>query len=89
MLMTIEEIRKYAEEKGLPHRGIVDMCKRLEADYKDGNVDDMEAALLCVYIDGQSEHWKGVRQFLDKNREERAKRKKEMAEKANSTKAEE
>ena len=79
MFVTIDEIRKYAEEKGFPKKGIADMCKRLEADYKDGNVDDMYAIYLCNYIDGQAEYWKGVREFIDKNREERAKRREERA----------
>lgn len=82
--MTIEEIRKYADEKGMPKKGTADMCKRLEADYKDGNVDDMEAAYLCTYIDRQSEYWKEFRRFLDFSREERAKRREERAKKADS-----
>ena len=72
--MTIEEIRKYAVEKGFPKRGLADMCKRLEADYKDGNVDDMYAIYLCNYIDEQAAYWDRVRKFIDTNREERAKR---------------
>ena len=80
--MTIEEIRKYAEEKGFPKKGLADMCKRLEADYKDGNIDDMEAMQLCTYIDIQAECWKHVIKFIDANRHERTKRREERARKA-------
>lgn len=84
--MTIDEIRKYGEEKGFPRKGLVDMCIRLEAEFKDGNIDEMTSQQLCAYIDYQSEYWKHFQKFLDKNREERTKRREERAKQEESQK---
>lgn len=75
--MTIDEIRKYAEEKGYPEKLLEDMIARLKADYQDGNIDEVFSLCLCEYIDGRAEYWQRFREFLDKNRKEREKRREE------------
>lgn len=76
--MTVEEIKKYAIEKGMPKRALDDMVQRLNADYPDGVVDDMTGHLLLAEIDRKSEFWDEARHFFDwsrKVREERKERK--------------
>ena len=75
--MTIEEIRKYAEEKGYPRKFLIDMIARLEVEYKDGNIDKLTSLQLCAYIDGQSEYWKRFFKFLDERKRERDSKKTE------------
>lgn len=74
--MTVEEIKKYAIEKGMPKRARDDMVQRLRADYGE-DVDDMMGHMILAEIDQKSEFWDGVRGFLDWSREEREKRRRE------------
>jgi hypothetical protein len=74
--MTVEDIKKYAIEKGMPKRALEDMVQRLRADYGE-DVDDMVAHMLLAEIDEKSKFWAGVRNFLDWSRAEREKRRRE------------
>lgn len=75
--MTIDEIRKYAEEKGYPRKFLIDMIARLEAEYKDGNIDELTSLQLCAYINEKSEYWKRFFKFLDERKRERDSKKTE------------
>lgn len=73
--MTVEDIKKYATEKGMPKRALDDMVQRLSADYPDGVIDDMTGHLLLAEIDRKAEFRDGVRGFLDWSRKAREERK--------------
>lgn len=76
-MATVDDIAKYAAEKGMPKRGLDDMIQRLRAEHEDGHIDDMLYHMLCAEIDRQAEFWEGMRGFLEQRRAERAGRKKE------------
>ena len=60
----------------MPKRGLDDMIQRLRAENGE-HIDDMLYFMLCAEIDRRVEFWDGMRDFLEKRRAERAKRKKE------------
>lgn len=74
--MTVEEIRKYAEDKGYPKKFRNDMIASLEAEYEDGNIDELTSLQLCAYIDGESEYWKRFFKFLDERKKKKRNSKK-------------
>lgn len=72
--MTVEEIKKYAIEKGLPSKTVDALVQRLREDFPDG-LDDMRGRVFLAEIDREAEFWTGVRSFLDWSREVREERK--------------
>ena len=87
--MTVNEIRKYVEERGYPRGIFSNMIARLEAEYKDSEIDTLTSLQICNYIDEQSEHWKGFYKFLNERREERIKRKDTLSKSPTEEKTEE
>ena len=84
--MTIEELRRYAVEKGYPKKFLDDLIPRLETEYKDGNIDELTYLQLCAYIDGQVEYWKRFFNLLDETTKKRDKYREERAKKEESKK---
>ena len=72
--MTVEDIKKYAIEKGLPRRTVEVLVQRLREDFPDG-LDDMRGRLFLAEIDREAEFWAGARGFLDWSRKVREERK--------------
>lgn len=72
--MTIKEIEDYAKEKKMPLRGREDMIRRLRAENGD-SIDDMLGSMICAEIDRKAGYWEAVRDFLEKRREERERKK--------------
>jgi hypothetical protein len=76
--MTIEQLVEYAKEVGVPDRIVKEMFAPLIAE-KGMELDEMEASLLKARCDWQAEYCKHVIKIIERNKEERKKRKKERA----------
>lgn len=68
--MTIEDVRKYAEEKKLPPKVISELLPQIETD-KNGNIDEIDFSLICAEIDHSANYWNSVKKIIEHNREER------------------
>lgn len=74
--MTIEEIRKYAEEKKLNPKTINNIITQLSTNYENGIIGEFDSILICAEIDRIAEFWKHTQKVISKNREERKERRK-------------
>ena len=77
--MTLEELRAYAKQIGVPDRAFNETFAPLNA-RENKVLDNYEAIIAKAECDRQAEYWKGVKKVLDRNRAEKEQRKKDKGE---------
>lgn len=77
--MTLEELKVYAKEVGVPERVFKDTFAPLIA-RENKVLDDYEAIIAKAECDRQAEYWKCIQKVIDHNRAEREQRKKNQGE---------
>ena len=84
--MTVDEVRKYAEEKGFGKRFIDGYIRDLERSDGEIRIDEngnvTYPCMVTLYIDSAAERWETMRRIIKRNREEREKRKESIKAKA-------
>lgn len=74
--MTVEELKAYAKEVGVPQRVFNEVFAPILTD-ENRVLNDYEAVFAMAECRRQAEYWKSVKEIIDRHRAERKKRKEE------------